>query len=98
MSFRYLKQPNGKLACFSDIVDDFTIYNMTEEQALEDARKDMGEDAARAKIDRALRDEPPPWSQDTATDGLRRWRDALEMIAGVHGDARRDERERMLSR
>jgi len=49
MAWRIVKQPNGLLAKFSDIVDTFTNLNMTEEEALACCRETCGEDAAKKK-------------------------------------------------
>jgi len=85
MAWRIVRQPNGLLACFSDIVDNFTHMEMTQEEAIEVCLEHMGRDSAAAKVQRGIDDEPP-WGQDfEPADGLRRWRDSVSTVCAVHG-------------
>ena len=92
MSWRIVKQPNGLLARFSTIVDDFTHINMTCEETVILCKKEgcTPIDAA-LKVTRALDD---VLEDETRGDGLGRWRDALDDIQNVHGKKVRVERER----
>jgi hypothetical protein len=103
MGWRIVKQPNGLLARFSDIVDHFTHYDMTEEEALDvclGGAMGVGREEARAKVDRGLRDEPiPPFIEDSGRgDGLDRFRDAIDTVRAIHGDGEADKTEAELSR
>lgn len=98
MGKRIVKQPNGLLAYFSEIVDDFTIYDMTEAEAMEELTKEMGRLDARAKLRRGLRDEVG-WPGPTRNgSGLERFRDAIDTIRRVHGDETAEHRILELSR
>jgi hypothetical protein len=74
-----VRQPNGLLAVFSTIVDAFTIFDMTEEEAVEEMREKMGREDALAKVKRGVEDQPltggPPGS------GLDRWNSCLKTMA-----------------
>ncbi len=85
MAWRFVKQPDGKLARFSEVVDSFTHANLTEAQAYKLARKDLGIEDAKRKVQRALDDEDPRRSGVKGIGGLR-WRDAVETIERVHGE------------
>jgi hypothetical protein len=92
MPSRVVRQPNGLLAVFSTVVDDFTRMDLTESEALRWAREHMGRADAEAKVRRGLDDENP-WTGERG-DGLSRWRDALETVRAVHGEARAGRRRR----
>jgi hypothetical protein len=81
-----LKQPDGLIAIFSSVVDSFTHMNMTEAEAMEIGTSEWGEKTAREKLDRGLKDEVLwPGDTDFVSDGLGRWREALETTAFQHG-------------
>lgn len=86
MAWRIVEQPNGLLARFSDIVDDFTHYDMTDEQAekLCIEEYDMGKKSAAEKVRRGRADKS-------------RWPDEIDTIRMVHGDAVANERIMQLS-
>lgn len=84
MAWRIVKQPNDMFARFSDIVDDFTNHNMTEDEAFELCRGAAGSDVAMQKIEAAKR------SPD-------RFEDSLKTVAVVHGEKTADERRAELS-
>ncbi len=88
MAWRIVKQPNGLLARFSDVVDNFTAVDMTVDEAIEECKSQgMGHEDAVAKVDRGVTDEPVAgWVERTADDGLDRWRDCLGTIRVVHGE------------
>ena len=53
MAWRIVVQPNGKYAKFSDVVDNFTDYDMTKDEVFELCRDAAGVDTARYKIEQA---------------------------------------------
>lgn len=85
MSWRVIKQPNGLLGIFSDVVDHFTYYDMTEEEAIEVCQSDydLGRLASRDKVQAGL-DDIKPYTMDKGS-GLERWADALDRIKSVYG-------------
>lgn len=74
MGWRVVQQPNGRFAIFSSIVDNFTDINLTDEEAREECAFRSGQECVPGKIQRAM-----------TNPG--RWREALETIRAVHGDA-----------
>jgi hypothetical protein len=85
MPSRFVNQPDGNLAVFSTVIDDFTHYAMDETEALEYGIEQWGRETAEAKIKSGRADGlehgPGPG------DGLGRWREALTDIAMQHGMA-----------
>lgn len=79
-----LKQPNGLIAVFSSIVDDFTAWDATPEEALAYGTKEWGQAIAQEKLDKALMD-IGLWKPYSTDDGLGRWRESLTTIAFRHG-------------
>lgn len=73
MAWRIVKQPNGKYARFSEVVDDFTHYDMTREQALELCQEYLGRADSETKVANA----------DNASD---RFTEALDIIQTIHGE------------
>jgi hypothetical protein len=69
------------------VVDDFTDYDMTIGDCLEYCKPLMGTLDAHAKVDRALADEINWEVSEQKHDGLDRWRDAIETVRLIHGDA-----------
>lgn len=98
MAWRMVLQPNGRLARFSDVVDDFTHMNLTQQQALQVCCEFAMPLDARGKIDRALADLPNPDFVDDDGLPLKRWRQALEQILQVHGKKMVSKRQREGSR
>lgn len=96
MAWRIVKQPNGLLAIFSDIVDNFTVYHMTPEEAFKECFEQTGRQEAMDKVQRGI-DDIEPWSHSKKGDGLSRWRDCLELIEMQHGVKARKEIEEKLS-
>ena len=86
MAWRFVKQPNGLLARFSEIVDDFTHYDLKPVEAEQLCIElQMLQDDAKNKVDLGLKDDIT-WPVDQRrNDGLDRWRDALRVILAVHG-------------
>ena len=76
MAWRIVQQPNGLFAIFSDVVDGFTVFDMTEaEAALEcvDQLSDGVTEAARKKVAAAIE------------SGIDRWNESILTIAAIHG-------------
>lgn len=84
MAWRIVKQPNGLLARFSDVVDTFTDMNMNERQAYRLCREDIGVQESKRKVCAGKLDFIP-WTNTPSEDGLARWRDCLETIEAIHG-------------
>jgi hypothetical protein len=84
MAWRIVKQPNGLLARFSDVVDNFTDLNMTDEEALVLCREHLGIADAQQKVLAGVQDWKP-WTHNIPGSGLGRWNDCLETIKNVHG-------------
>ncbi|MCV9964736.1 hypothetical protein OIU34_22860 [Pararhizobium sp. BT-229] len=82
----FVKQPDGKFALFSTVVDDFLETGMSEEEAVEAATDNMevSLDQVEDIIGKARRDEPF-WPSEDRGDGLNRWRQALVPLAIQHG-------------
>lgn len=68
MTWRFVKQPNGLYARFSETSNSFTHKDLTRIDALKMARAELGEHGAGVKVDRA--DEHPE-----------RWAEAQALIA-----------------
>lgn len=87
MGWRFVVQPNGKFARFSEIVDDFTHFDMTRDEALslyyaENGRSDQHN--AEGKVKRA-EEHPERFEED------------LVIVGEVHGEAIMDERRKELT-
>lgn len=82
MGWRLIVQPNKLIARFSEVVDDFTHYDMTDEEAIKVCMEEynMHEKDARDKLSRAY--ENPD-----------RFKEALSCIKFVHGVDRATEAE-----
>lgn len=97
MAWRFVKQPNGLLARFSDIVDDFTHIGLTLEDAIELCIDEHGMTAEQAeqKVWAGLEDHRP-WTKGVVGNGRERWLAALSSIRAVHGDDKVLEVERQV--
>lgn len=92
MAWRFVKQPNGKLARFSDVVDDFTHMDMSHKEAvLVACREGLDPEKAEEKV-RAAEEDHKPWAVGIKGDGTERWKESLELIQFRHGKAKRDKR------
>jgi hypothetical protein len=89
MARRFVRQPDGKLAAFSEVVDDFTMWDADERQAIDFgiSQWDLGPKLAAEKVKAGLEDHEP-WKMDVPGSGLSRWNDCLESIALQHGRER----------
>ena len=72
MTWRIVKQPNGKLARFSDTVNNFTHRDMTEDEALSLCRKYYGIKIAKEKV-RAGVEDWKPGTKEVKGCGIERW-------------------------
>lgn len=85
MGWRIVQQPNGKLARWSDVVDDFTHSDMTSEEAVALCREmglTYGE--AEEKIYRAI-------------VNIRRFEDCIGSIELIHGKETAEQRRAELT-
>jgi hypothetical protein len=83
MAWRIVKQPNGLYARFSTVVDNFTDFGMTREEALECSVKWLTE-AARIEHEAAQKVERADLSPE-------RWEAELKTIREAHGQKTLDE-------
>lgn len=95
MAWRIVKQPNGRYARFSDVVDDFTDMDMTEQEAYDLCREYLGVEDAKRKV-RAGVEDWKPWTVGIKGDGLERWYDSIATITSVHGEEIATERLKMI--
>ena len=94
MGWRLVKQPNGLYARFSEIVDDFTDYDMDRQEAFETCRDLAGVNVANQKIDSADKELD---DRDQPREPLYRFNDCIETIGIVHGKKEAAERRKQLS-
>lgn len=77
MGQQIIRQPDGRLAVFSSIVDGFVILDATPEELIEWRAEEAAKEArksTRAEIDRVLSGETRPYYQFTLT-----WEEAQRM-------------------
>lgn len=88
MGWRFVRQPNGLLARFSDVVDNFTHCNLSTREAIEVCCSEhgMSEAAAATKVRGGTEDWKPFTSQEKGS-GLDRWNEALASIKMIHGES-----------
>lgn len=90
MSRFFVRQPNGLLAEFSTVVDDFVQYDLTREQAIARACcEGIISAEATEKVQRGLDDAqytggPSSLNMDKPA-GVRRFEDCLETVLLIHG-------------
>jgi hypothetical protein len=75
MPSRFVVQPNGLLARFSTVVDDFTHLNMTEDEARAVVARGYAEEAARDAEESIARAKSNPG----------RWLEAVGIVEQVYG-------------
>jgi hypothetical protein len=87
MAWRFVKQPNGLLARFSEVVDQFTDGNLSVAEAVTLCITDYGMDEASAsrKVQAAVEDRDS-LLPSTPGNGHDRWDEALEAIRFQHGE------------
>jgi len=74
MAWRIVQQPDGKLARFSDVCDDFTDVDLTYDEALDECiRHGMSVMDAIEKVKRGIE------------AGNARYLESLEIIRSIHG-------------
>lgn len=88
MAWRIVIQPNGLYARFSDVVEDFTCYDLTREEAIEVCKECPGVGALEAE-EKVKRGEEA---------GRARYEDEIETIKLIHGPALAGRRMSDLSR
>ena len=76
MAERIVVKPNGLFAEFSEIVDDFIHFNMTEEEVYEIYRLRAIEESKRTVA----------FKISTAKHDMNRWQEALDIIEEIHGE------------
>jgi len=81
----FVKLPDGRLALFSTVVDDFTSDAMTEGEALKEGTFLWGTLSAERSVARAGDRPPHSVLSNYGNDGLHGWREALMHIALRHG-------------
>ena len=72
MGWRIIKQPNGLYARFSSVVDDFTDYDMTYDEAVDLCCEFMGRRDAPSKV-------------EIANEAPGRYDEAIATIRNIHG-------------
>ena len=85
MGWRIVQQPNGLYARFSEVVDDFTDYDMTPAEAEECCLEYVGRREAKATVQRGIDAGPARFTQ------------AINTIRTVHGEHLANERQHALS-
>jgi hypothetical protein len=85
MGWRIIKQPTGRFARWSDVVDDFTDYDMTEQEAHGTCVRLAGEAVADVKM---------RWAKISPG----RFNEAIETIREVHGEELANQRREELSK
>ena len=88
MSRRVIKQPNGKFACFSSVVDHFIWYDATAEEARAYLRGEYMEEIE-ARIDEKMRaaiEDWPPYKRGVSGSGRDRWDHDAYTALMVHPD------------
>lgn len=88
MAWRIVKQPNGLLGRFSDIIDNFTHINMDYDEAIQCCLDNgiSNYEAAKVKVDAGVNDYKP-WTRNEIGSGLDRWDDCIATIRNVHSES-----------
>jgi hypothetical protein len=84
MGWRFVRQPNRKIARFSEVVDHFTHFEMTEEEAILLCidEYEMGRKEAEKKVSRC---------DDVPERYPSRWVEAIASVRLQHGDQQAEE-------
>lgn len=82
MGRQIIKQPNGKYAIWSSVVDDFIYLNITPEEYIEERIKEEAEQIRDnvMKVVKLLDEGKPAYYQFTKS-----WEQALSLIEEIHG-------------
>lgn len=77
-----VRQPDGKLAAFSSVTEDFTAWDMSETEAFEYCREDLdlGRSDSEAKVRAGVEDHMPHMIGRPGS-GTDRWRYSIETMA-----------------
>jgi len=98
MAWMIVKQPNGLLARFSSVLDNFTHLDMSEAEALETCLEYMGRRDAPEAVAAGVNDLDRYNLQPIGdADGLGRWKKAISAVTAVHGQEAADRLTRRLS-
>jgi hypothetical protein len=81
MTWRLVKQPNGKYARFDDVLNSFTHWDMDEKQALMCAKERGTDSAAMFRLENANKE---VWCNKEEMGKLFRWHDETETIKATH--------------
>lgn len=82
MIWHAVRQPDGRFARFSDVVDDFTHINYDEAEFITLIAHDVGDEHAKRIVAN---------TKAVSLDGDDGWDAALMIIEAIHGKARVDE-------
>lgn len=87
MGWRIVKQPNGRFASYSEVVDNFTHLNMTEDEALQMCQDEyrLSETEAHRKVQDGINDWSP-YALGMPNSIHHRWDEALYLIGSYHGE------------
>jgi hypothetical protein len=90
MGHHVIRQPNGKLALFSTIVDDFLVWDATKEELM---AYEFAQEQQRLAEQMARWEQLIVRTQETGTGWPESytWGEALAAINAVHGQERADE-------
>lgn len=80
------KQPNGKYAIFSSVVDDFVVYDATPEECYEHFRQQAVEES----------DRRTKQSLDIANQCKDRFGKDIDIVRRIHGDEQAEKRLEMM--
>jgi hypothetical protein len=84
MAEQIIRQPDGRLAVFSSVVDAFVVIDATPDELIDYRAEEAAikaRERARTEIDRVLSGEPKPYHQFTLT-----WDEAVQMDREHGGD------------
>ena len=86
MAWRIVRQPDGLFARWSDVVDNFTHFNLTEGGVINVCMFEysMGQESAKEKL-RAAVEDWPKWKYNVQGTGHTRWDECLETVKLIHG-------------
>lgn len=84
MAWRYVRQPNGRIAVFSDIVDNFTHYNLD----------DFAEPLAVWREKGGCCDCSHFRQKLARADDTGRWQESAKTVEQIHGKKAREAAER----
>ena len=83
MAWRVVKQPNGLFAIFSEVVDNFLVFGMTEQEAVSYCIEKCGSVGGKFKFQAGVDDLSYTLQKGSGVD---RWLDCLYIIGNLHGE------------